>query len=312
MRKSASESFNVYFGRGGATNQLRKNSLYRGLLVESCVAYGGTPVRHRRQYAYEKVVQGIQANGGRFYQVEKGKDPVEITDLKVILTRVMQALRDCLREGVGRRPLAEEAPPSPAPPKAASTSRKRRALPKSGRKKAPKHKKKRRQKEKETSSTPTLCDEDGAAVPMFEEATKPNTFATTPPHGTPRPHPMSQHIPAGDYPRASELAQDLLLFSESESMIDCQANRFATSLKRVGDVGGGATSRISFGDNEIHDSDHAGVFDDSCDHLASVASPLDMASRVKRLETLVKRLEGLVYFLMKENESIACDQHATV
>lgn len=87
---------NVYLGRGGLGNKLRKNSLYRELIVKYHSEYCKLNPKAKREFAREKIVREIQNKGGRFvkeHDLKKGTW-VAIENESAILDKVMQAFRD--------------------------------------------------------------------------------------------------------------------------------------------------------------------------------------------------------------------------
>lgn len=98
----ASGFFDVYLGRGGHSNQLRKNSLYSELLNSNFQEYASLESKFKKAFAFERIVNKIKKLGGRFYKEAPGKTVFnslwEEVDDKTSIRAVMQALRDRAKE----------------------------------------------------------------------------------------------------------------------------------------------------------------------------------------------------------------------
>lgn len=75
---------------------LRKNSLYRELIVKYHTEYCGLNGKDKREFARTRIVNEIQTRGGKFYKEHDTKKGcwVEVRDISTILDKVMQAFRD--------------------------------------------------------------------------------------------------------------------------------------------------------------------------------------------------------------------------
>jgi hypothetical protein len=104
----------VFFGRGGLGNLLRRHSLYRELIEKNFKEYKDklTHSKEKRAFAQTRVVDAIIMAGGKFYNEERSHNgsrklefkelnPDDADDANLILTKIMQAFRDMGR-GVGR------------------------------------------------------------------------------------------------------------------------------------------------------------------------------------------------------------------
>jgi hypothetical protein len=97
--------YNVYMGRGGGMNKLRRDSFYRKLILQNYDEYCGVRQCEKRDYALVKIVTPIRKLGGKFYLPSSsaivpaaGDNLWKIGSDDEILSRVMQSLRDCKKE----------------------------------------------------------------------------------------------------------------------------------------------------------------------------------------------------------------------
>ena len=88
------------FGRGRKKNHIRQGNIYRALIEEHYLEYGQIPARdqkERRNFVYEKIVQGVLKKGGRFIMREDKEklrrlNPMKEKDLREIQKKVFRAL----------------------------------------------------------------------------------------------------------------------------------------------------------------------------------------------------------------------------
>ncbi|KAL3913456.1 MAG: hypothetical protein SGILL_006484 [Bacillariaceae sp.] len=117
--KTEPSEYDVYMGRGGLMNKVRNGSLYRQLILQNYVGYKSATFK--RDFAVERVIKPIQKEGGRFFVPSASLDKWVIGDIvEVVAPKVMQALRDCLKDG-GQRAydghLSHAAAPKKSPAK---------------------------------------------------------------------------------------------------------------------------------------------------------------------------------------------------
>ena len=94
-------SYDVYMGRGGGLNKLRRDSFYRKLILQNYEGYCGMKPIEKRDYALMEIVTPIRKLGGKFYlpsAVAAGDNLWEIGSDDDVVSRVMQSLRDCKKE----------------------------------------------------------------------------------------------------------------------------------------------------------------------------------------------------------------------
>ena len=102
----------VYFGRGGLGNMLRRYSMYRDLIAKNFESYRDSVTRfhQKRDFAQRRVVDEILRAGGKFFNEERTTDdgskmefkelnPEDKDDATLIVTKIMQAFRDMGRKG---------------------------------------------------------------------------------------------------------------------------------------------------------------------------------------------------------------------
>ena len=92
------DTINVFIGRGGKMNSIRKGSLYSKLLNDNFAEYSRLANhRAKRRFAWERVIWPITKSGGKFY-IRKDNDYEEdewVEDnCEHVARTVMQALRD--------------------------------------------------------------------------------------------------------------------------------------------------------------------------------------------------------------------------
>jgi hypothetical protein len=108
--------YHVFFGSGYTLNKLRKESMYRKIILDHCEEYKACSTRVRKRALVTKIIQLIRQNNGRFfYWDEQDELWIDVTpestkdgsyDCKnenIVWLKIMQALRDAHNATVAKK-----------------------------------------------------------------------------------------------------------------------------------------------------------------------------------------------------------------
>lgn len=309
-RAPLGEETDVFFGRGGLANMLRRHSLYRELIEKNYLRYRAnlTDPKSKRDFAKEIVFDEILRAGGKFYNEEDKSftelDPENTTDRNLILTKIMQAFRDTGKntDSKGKKNKRPQG-------KSAAIKERPKKLPKNLRTKKFKD---------DDSAYGSSTDNDDCSSTGYSSTTDDSTSKSneefkefkkedgdTKCHGDPQMHHEEKDFVSGR--KTTDRSEDVAIATTYNNRPGCHS-----PFNQPEEASEGIVNGDSEGDNHAEGAlslpesprregrlGHNGA---SLEQQTFVSSE-SYERTMTRVNMRLNRLEGLVCFLMKENEA---------